>query len=70
MTKYKRLTDLPIAIHETDKPTLYLSYMVLDLLEKIEDRDWYIAHIDQSKTITQNIKNMITILSDNRIIFE
>lgn len=60
---------------ETNKPTLYPQTMVLELLEKINDKDnrltdWYIAHCDQSKNTVDNLKNMLTILSDNRIKFE
>lgn len=66
---YKTLQDLPLAMHETDKKTLYPHSMIVDLLVKLNDRDYYIAHADQSLSIVDNIKNMLTILSDNRITF-
>lgn len=43
--------------------------MVIDLLVKLSDRDYYIAHADQSLSLTKNIERMMTILSDNRITF-
>ena len=65
----KKLTDLPMQMCETNKPTLYPQAMVLDLLEKIQNKDWCVVHLDQSKTVVENIKNMLEILSDNRIKF-
>lgn len=66
---YKTLQDLPTAMHETNKPTLYPQSMVVDLIIKLDNRDYYITHADQSLSIVDNIKNMLTILSDNRITF-
>lgn len=66
---YKTLQDLPLEMRETNKPTLYPQSMVIDLLIKLDNRDYYIAHADQSLGIADNIKNMMTILSDNRITF-
>jgi hypothetical protein len=66
---YKTLQDLPLAMHETNKPTLYPQSMIVDLVVKLDNRDYYIAHVDQSLSLVDNIKNMLTILSDNRIIF-
>ena len=66
---YKTLQDLPLEMRETNKPTLYPQSMVIDLLVKMDNRDWYTSHADQSLGIVDNIKNMITILSDSRITF-
>ena len=66
---YKTLQDLPLEMRETNKQTLYPQSMVIDLLIKLDNREYYIAHADQSLGIVDNIKNMITILSDNRITF-
>lgn len=66
---YKTLKDLPIEMRETNKPTLYPQSMVIDLLTKLDDREWYTAHADQSLSLVDNVKNMLTILSDNRITF-
>lgn len=66
---YKTIQDLPPEMRETDKPTLYPQSMVIDLLIKLDNRDWYIMHADQSLGIAENIKRMLTILSDNRITF-
>ena len=66
---YKTLQDLPIEMRETNKPTLYPQSMIVDLIIKLDDRDWYIAHADQSLSLVDNVKNMLTILSDNRIDF-
>lgn len=67
---HKTLQDLPLAMHETNKPALYPQSMVIDLLIKLDNRDYYTAHADQSLSLVDNIKNMLTILSDNRITFE
>ena len=66
---YKTLQDLPLEMRETNKPTLYPYIMIIDLIIKLDDRDYYIAHADQSLSLTGNIKNMLTILSGNRITF-
>lgn len=66
---YKTLQELPMAMHETGKETLYPQSMVIDLLIKLDSRDYYIAHADQSISLVDNIKNMLAILSDNRITF-
>ena len=66
---YKTLQDLPMEMRETNKPTLYPQSMIVDLIIKLDNRDYYIAHADQSLSIVDNIKNMLTILSDNRITF-
>lgn len=66
---HKTLNDLPLEMRETNKPTLYPYSMIVDLLIKLDDRDYYIAHADQSLSLVDNIKNMLTILSDNRISF-
>lgn len=66
---YNTLQDLPLEIRETNKPTLYPQSMIVDLLIKLDDRDYYISHADQSISLVDNIKNMLTILSDNRITF-
>lgn len=66
---YKTLQNLPLAIHETNKPTLYPQSMIVDLFIKLDDREYYTAHADQSLSLIDNIKNMLTILSDNRITF-
>lgn len=39
-------------------------------LEKMQDSTWYIAHCDLSKNTVDNLKTMMTILSDNRIQFD
>lgn len=65
----KKLTELPVAMHETGKETLYPLFMVADLLEKMENNDWCIAHCDQSIGTVANIKNMLEVLSDGRIKF-
>lgn len=66
---YKTLQDLPLEMRETNKPTLYPQSMLIDLIIKLDNRDYYVAHADQSLSIVDNIKNMIMILSDNRITF-
>lgn len=66
---YKTLKDLPIEMRETNKPTLYPHSIVIDLLIKLDNRDYYAAHADQSLSLVDNVKNMLTILSDNRITF-
>ena len=66
---YKTLQELPIEIRETNKPALYPQQMVIDLLVKLDDREYYIAHADLSLSLVDNIKRMLTILSDNRIKF-
>lgn len=66
---YKTLQDLPLEMRETNKPTLYPQSMIIDLIIKLDDLEWYTAHADQSLSIVDNIKKMLTILSDNRITF-
>jgi len=66
---YTKLSDLPISINETGYNTLSPLQKVVDLLEKSQDMDWYIEHFDQSLSLVDNIKNTLTIYSDNRIQF-
>ena len=66
---YEKLSDLPISINETGYNTLSPLQKAVDLLEKSQDRDWYIEHFDQSLSLIDNIKNAITVYSDNRVQF-
>jgi hypothetical protein len=66
---YKTLQELPVSMHETGKETLYPQSMIVDLLIKLDDKDYYTAHADQPLSLVDNIKNMLTVLSDNRINF-
>ena len=66
---YKNLSDLPITIHDTDLPTLRPKNKVIELLEKSQDRERYIAHFDQSLWLIDNIKKAIEVRSDGRINF-
>ena len=66
---YNNLSDLPMAMHETGKETLYPKDKVIYYLEKSQDRDWYIAHFDQSLSLVDNIKYALQVRSENRIIF-
>jgi hypothetical protein len=68
--KYKTLADLPIEMRETDKATLYPFSMVCDILDNMDDYDYLVKNFDMSLKIVDNIKRMVTILSDNRIEFE
>lgn len=70
MSKYKTLGDLPIEMRETGLKTLYPQTMVCDLIEKLDSVDYKLEHYDYSISMRDNIKRMITILSDNRIEFE
>jgi hypothetical protein len=70
MQKYKTLSSLPVQINETGYKQILPKTLALELLEKLQDRDYAIAHLDQSKSLVDNIKNMITIISDNRIQFD
>ena len=67
---YKTLNELPVAMHETGKETLYPQAMAIDLLVKLSDTEYYIAHADQSLSLIENIERMMTILTDNRITFQ
>lgn len=67
--KYKSLSDLPLEMRETNKDTLYPQHKVIELLEKSNDRQWYIEHFDQSIPLLDNIRKAIEIYSDGRITF-
>lgn len=67
---YKTLQELPIQMCETNKPILYPQTMALEILEKLQNRDYAIAHCDYSLDTAGNIKRILTILSDNRIQFD
>ena len=69
MQKYNRLQDLPLEIRETNKPTVYPQTMALEILEKLQDRDYALAHCDLSLDTAGNVKRILTILSNNRIQF-
>ena len=67
---YNNIQELPVAMHETGEETLYPQVMTIDLVVKMQDRSWYIAHCDQSLSFIENIERILTILSDNRITFK
>jgi hypothetical protein len=67
---YKTLNELPVAMHETGKETLYPQAMAIDLLVKLSDGEYYVAHADMSLSLIKNIERMMTILTNNRITFK
>jgi hypothetical protein len=69
MKTYNKLSEMPEAIHETGYTTFYPKQLALEILEYMQDSEWYIAHCDQSKNTVENIKSIIETLSGNRIKF-
>jgi len=71
-TTYTNLSELPIEIRETGNTpfTMYPQAKAIELLEKMQDSEWWRAHCDNSKSIIENIKHKLTVLSDGRILFD
>jgi hypothetical protein len=63
---YKKLSDLPVAIHETNLETLRPQKKIIELLENTERQTNY---ADQSLSLIDNIKRAVEIWSDGRIVF-